>query len=238
MRRYEFHRFWQVFLRFRISRPDCPYIALAAFHQTRALFRWLLWLWMLLFLFQGPVYFHLTIPLILVLWGFSATDDRRTWVFLVLASIWSGLSRINWYPMPGILASVLFLLEVPYEGKSIWRYLLKPALWTATGFVIAFATQRAYIALSGIPDPEFFYTSLTSNLLWYRLLPNASYSVGVLPAALIASLPPFGRPLPRPAWTASGIHPLRLGWIFAALLALVCRRVGRQHEDRRRGGYP
>jgi hypothetical protein len=57
-------------------------------------------------------------------------------------------------------------------------------------------------------------------LLWYRLFPNASYSVGVLPAALVASLP---------AWIAiflslrqrpADLHPLRLGLILAALLAL------------------
>ncbi len=174
---------------------------------------------MVLYLFQGPVYFHLAVPLILMLWGFSAQDNRRTWIFLILASVWSGLSRINWYPMPGILASVLFLLEVPYQGKKIWHYLLKPVLWVVVGFGIAFAAQRIYIAISGIPDPDFFYTSLTSNLLWYRLFPNASYSIGVLPAALIASLP---------MWIAiffglrqdMGFHPIRLGLIFAALLVL------------------
>jgi hypothetical protein len=152
--------------------------------------------------------------------GFSAQDDRRTWVFLVLASIWSGLSRINWYPMPGILASVLFLLEVPHKGQKWWRYLLKPALWTAFGFVIAFVTQRAYIALSGIPDPEFFYTSLTSNLLWYRLFPNVSYSVGVLPAALIASLPVWASIFLSLRQRRADIHSLRLGLILAALLSL------------------
>jgi hypothetical protein len=213
-----FHRFWQAFLRFALLGLAAQAL-LWRLSFKKVAFRWLLWLWMFLFLFQGPVYFHLAVPLALMLWGFSARDDRRTWVFLILAAIWSGLSRINWYPMPGILASVLFLLEVPYQGKSIWRYLLKPVLWTVTGFAIAFATQRIYIAISGIPDPEFFYTSLTSNLLCYRLFPNASYSVGVLPAALIASLPAWGA-IFLALRRHGGIHPLRLGLILAALLAL------------------
>jgi len=214
-----FHRFWQVLLRFAL-------LGLTAQTLIRRLsikdhvFRWLLWLWMVLFLFQGPVYFHLTVPVILMLWGFSSQDDRRTWIALILASIWSGLSRINWYPMPGILASILFLLEVPYQGKGLWRYLLKPALWTVIGFAIAFAAQRAYIALSDIPDPEFFYTSLTSNLLWYRLFPSASYSVGVLPAALVASLPMWAAIFLALRQRRTDFHPLRLGLIFAALLAL------------------
>jgi hypothetical protein len=173
-----------------------------------------------LYLFQGPVYFHLAIPLILMLWGFSAQDDRRTWFVLVIASVWSGISRINWYPVPGLLASALFLLEVPYQGKKLWRYLLRPTLWSLVGFAVAFASQRIYIALSDIPDANFFYTSLTSNLLWYRLFPNASYSLGVLPATLIASLPMWAAMLTALRQRRADLHPLRLGLIFVALLAL------------------
>ena len=83
----------------------------------------MIWLWMTLFIFQGPIYFHLVVVLLLMLWGFSADNDRRTWLFLLIAAFWSGLSRINWYPMPGLLASVLFLLEVPYRVKNFWRYI-------------------------------------------------------------------------------------------------------------------
>lgn len=214
-----FHRFWQVLLRFALLGVTARTLIWRLSIKDHIL-RVLLWVWMVLYLFQGPVYFHLAIPLILMLWGFSTQDDRRAWIFLILASIWSGLSRINWYPMPGILASVLFLLEVPYQGKNFWRYLLKPALWMAVGIGVAFATQRIYIALSGIPDPDFFYTSLTSNLLWYRLFPNASYSVGVLPAALIVSLPIWVSIFLVLRKRRADFHPLRLGLILAALLAL------------------
>jgi hypothetical protein len=214
-----FHRFWQVFLRFALLGLTAQTLIWRLSIKDR-LFRWLVWIWMVTFLFQGPVYFHLAVPLILMLWGFSTQDDRRTWIFLILASIWSGLSRINWYPMPGILASVLYLLEVPYQGKGLWRYLLKPALWAVVGFAIAFASQRVYIALSGIPNPEFFYTSLSSNLLWYRLLPNVSYNVGVLPAALVASLPVWAAIFLALRQHHADFHPLRLGLVFSALLAL------------------
>jgi hypothetical protein len=214
-----FHRFWQVFLRFALLGLTAQVLIWRLSIKERV-FRWLLWAWMVLYLFQGPVYFHLAVPLILMLWGYSRQNGRRTWIFLIIASIWSGLSRINWYPMPGILASVLFLLEVPYQGKKLWRYLLKPVLWTIVGFGIAFATQRAYIALSGIPDPEFFYTSLTSNLLWYRLFPNASYQFGVLPVALFASLPMWAAILTVLRQHRGEMYPLRLGLIFAALLVL------------------
>lgn len=214
-----FHRFWQVFLRFALLGVTAQALIWRLSIRDRV-FRWLLWLWMVIFLFHGPVYLHLTIPLILMLWGFSPRDDRRTWIFLILASLWSGLSRINWYPMPGLLASVLFLLEVPCQGRKFWRYLLRPALWVVVGFGVAFATQRAYIAISGIPDPDLFYTSLTSNLLWYRLFPNASYSVGVLPAALLSSLPMWAAIFYALRQRHTDFHPLRLGLIFAVLLVL------------------
>ena len=214
-----FHRFWQVFLRFALLGLTAQELIWRLSIKDRV-FRWLLWVWMLLYLFQGPVYFHLAVPLILMLWGYSTQNDCRTWLFLILASIWSGLSRINWYPMPGLLASVLFFLEVPYQGKKSWRYLLKPVLWMVVGFGVAFASQRAYIALSGIPNHEFFYTSLTSNQLWYRLFPNASYSVGVLPAALIASLPMWMAIFLALHQHLRDFHILRLTLIFAALLVL------------------
>jgi hypothetical protein len=122
--------------------------------------------------------------------------------------------------MPGMIAAVLYLMEVPLNGKSGWRYLLKPAMWFVVGILTAFASQRVYIALSGIPSSDLFYTSLTSDLLWDRLWPNASYFMGIIPAALLASVP---------AWLAMFIvirthktdwHPLRLFLIFAALFVL------------------
>lgn len=214
------HRFWQVFLRFALLGLTSFVLLRRLSINGRAL-RWLVWGWMLLFLFQGPVYFHLTIQLILVLWGFSIKDDRRTWLVIILGSIWSGLSRLNWYPIPGLLAAVLFFLEVPYQGVRPWRYLLKPAMWILIGTGIALMTQRVYILLSGIPDPRFFYTSLASDLLWYRLLPNASYFLGVLPGILLASLPAWGGIIFILRQSQARMHPLRLALIFLTLLVLL-----------------
>ena len=214
-----FHRLWQVAIRYVLVGAVVPALLTRLSIHGRAV-RWLVGLWMFLFLFMGPVYFHLTIPVILVLLGFSREDDRRTWIVVILASIWCGWSRLNWYPMPGMIAAVLYLMEVPHRGKTIGSYLLKPALWFIAGTLTAYLSQRVYIALSGIPDSGIFYTSLTSDLLWYRFFPNASYFLGILPGAVLASLP---------AWIAiyivirsrrSDWHPIRLVLIFAALLVL------------------
>ncbi len=225
-----FHRFWQVLARFVLVGLIVPALMSKLSLRERAL-PWLLGIWMFLFLFMGPIYFHLAVPVLIVFWGCSPQDNRRTlrpslrssaqaWVAVIVASIWAGWSRINWYPVPGMLAAVLYLLEVPLRGKTPWRYLLKPALWFVIGSLVAFGSQRVYIVLSGIPNSGSFYTSLTSSLLWYRLLPNASYSFGILPAALLVSLPLWLVIFLKLRGHPADWHPLRLVLIFAALLVL------------------
>jgi len=213
------HRLWQVALRYILVAAIVPALLRRLFIQERAT-HWVVALWMYLFLCMGPIYFHLAVPVIILLLGFSRQNDRRTWSAVIVASIWCGWSRVNWFSMPGMIAAVLYLLEVPFKDRKLWNYLLKPALWFIMGTLTAFVSQRVYIAISGVPDSGLFYTSLASDLLWYRLLPNASYFLGILPAALLASLP---------VWVGMYIvirsgrndwHPLRLFFIFAALLVL------------------
>jgi hypothetical protein len=213
------HRAWQVAIRYIFVGAVVPVLMMRLSIPGRAA-RWLVGLWMFLFLFMGPIYFHLAIPVIILLLGFSSQNDRRTWIAVILASIWCGWSRLNWYPMPGMIAAVLYLMKVPYQGKTLWKYVLKPALWFVIGTLIAVFAQRVYVALSGVPDPGIFFTSLASDLLWYRLWPNASYFLGILPGALLASLP---------IWIAMFIvvrsrkndwHPLRLALIVGALFIL------------------
>jgi hypothetical protein len=182
-----FHRFWQVALRFLLVGLIAPALIQRLKIESRGL-RWLAGLWIFLTLFTLPLYLHLTVPVFIMLWGFSIKNERRTWFWLVLASIWAGLSRLNWYPMPGMLAAALYFLEVPAQKKG-WPYLIKPALWFLVSTAIAFLAMQIYIAFSGIHNPNDFYTSLSSTKLWERLWPNASYSLGVLPGIVIFSAP-------------------------------------------------
>ena len=213
------HRFWQVAIRYVLVGAVVP-VLIKRLSISGGATRWLVGLWMFLFLFMGPVYFHLTIPVMIILLGYSPQSDWRTWIAVLLASIWCGWSRVNWYPMPGMIAAVLYFLEVPHQGKNIWRYLLKPALWFVVGTLIAVVAQRIYVALSGVPDPGIFFTSLTSDLLWYRLWPNASYFLGILPGAVLASLPIWIAMVIIIHSRKSDWHPLRLMLIVAALIGL------------------
>lgn len=207
-----FHRLWQVLL--WISLTAITGFTLAC----RLKSNWVLALWAFLFLFQGPVYYHLLVMVILVLWGVNSRQVWRTLWVVLAASAWAGISRVNWFPVPAILAVILYLLEIPVERK-LWRYLLPPAVWGLLGTGVAFAMQRLYILWSGNP-PEQFGSSFTSDLLWYRLHPSPTYPGGILRSLVWVLLPLLLIIIVR-MWTARHqVHWLRQAGIWAALVLL------------------
>jgi hypothetical protein len=148
-----------------------------------------------LFLFQGPVYYHLLLIPILLVWGFDRERPWKVLALVLIASAWAGISRENWFPVPGMLAAVLFILDVgfkldirPNGFRSVLNYLIWPVAWIGLGTLVAFLTQAGYIIWSGVAG-EAFTSSFTSDLLWYRLLPNPTFPLGILPAALLVSAP-------------------------------------------------
>lgn len=187
------HRLWQVllWLVFPMAAAYLLAVRLSRFGGAQTsppLFRILFSLWAFLFLFQGPVYYHLLVAVILVLYGYEGQRPWRSLFFILMASAWAGISRINWLPVPALLASAFYFLETPVRDKPVWRYLLPPFAWGIAGSGLGFAAQKAYETLSGNP-PDQFGSSFTSDLLWYRLFPSATYSLGVIPAAVLVSLP-------------------------------------------------
>jgi hypothetical protein len=141
-------------------------------------------LWAFLTFFQGPIYYHLILCTLPVLLFFDRKRFWRSLLVVALASVWAGISRVNWYPVPGALAVTLYLLEEPLGGRRLWRYLLPGAVWAGVGIGMAYLANLIYVRLSGNP-PQVFGSAFTSDLLWYRLKPNATYEPGVLLASLI-----------------------------------------------------
>lgn len=198
------HRLWQVLLWIGITFSS-SFLLARRLGIGDSLKRWLLIAWTFLFLLLGPVYYHLQVVFLLVLWGFDSrialftgADGRdgrehvvrfwKSFIVVILASAWAGISRINWFPVPGLLAATLYFLEQPVNGRSFWRYLLPPGLWTLVGVAIAFGAQAWYVMWSGNAAGEFT-SSFTSDLLWYRLFPNPTDPLGILPATLLVSAP-------------------------------------------------
>lgn len=212
------HRLWQVLLR-------CCLLTASALAINKRIApvekrNLLVGLWILLYLFVGPLYFHLSISLLLIMIGYSPDNDRRTWVAILLASAWCGWSRVNWYPVPAMIAAVLYVFETPYKGRRLFHYLQKPALWGIGGMIMAFTFQRIYIAISGVENSNYFYTSLVSDLLWYRLLPNATFPSGIIPTAILVSFPLWIVMYLALRARKGSIHPMRMFLIFSALTAL------------------
>ncbi|GAB4494929.1 MAG: hypothetical protein OHK0052_01160 [Anaerolineales bacterium] len=216
------HRLWQSIL--WVTLPSATvYLLVRRLNLTANthtnILRWSLTFWGILFLFQGPVYYHLFGCLILVVWGFDVRKPARTWGVLLLSSVWAGMSRINWMPMPALTAAALYLLEQPVGAKHWLRYSVPILAYGIVGMATALAAQFGYAVWSG-NALEQFGSSFTSDLFWYRLLPNPTYPEGILPAIVIVSLPLWVY------WAGYTrrvrLHPIRwlgLGAILAILFA-------------------
>jgi hypothetical protein len=232
-----FHRFWQVILwigmsvltvyllgrRLRVAGGLETLILGPEWLSLSYPFRLFLFIaWGFLFLFQGPVYYHLLVMPALLLWGFSARNPWRNWLLVLLVSLWAGISRINWFPMPGMIAAVLYFLEEPIpdmtgasKTRKYGQYLIQPLGWVVLGTATAFLSQYLFFTWAGI-DQAALTSSFTSDLLWYRLFPSPTFRLGILPAIVIASAPLIWIMIK----SMKGIHSLRWLGIGAILLVL------------------
>ena len=138
-----------------------------------------------------------------------------------MASFWAGISRINWVPVPGFLGAALFILEGgPGEARiRPLQYWVWPALWIVLGGLSGLAANAGYAMVSGNP-PEEFSSSFTSDLLWYRWLPNATFPIGILPGILLVSGPLLLALGMRTKELKRTLGKLRVAALGAMLLAL------------------
>lgn len=188
-----FHRLWQVILWVGISATTGVALARRLTNNRKSILFLSLAAWFFIFLFQGAVYYHLQVCVIIVLLGVNFKRPKQTFTTVLFASLWAGISRVNWYPVPAMLAILLFLLEEPVSTyRSLWHYLLKPILWSITGIGTALVSQSLYVLISGNANNlASFSSSFTSSLLWYRLLPNHTFPPGIIISAVQVSIPVF-----------------------------------------------
>jgi len=183
------HRFWQVLLWIGLVGVG-SYSLVKKIGFPNKFIAAIFGMWFFLFFFQGAVYYHLIICMTIVLIGYNREHPWWTTVFVIGASIWTGISRVNWIPVPALLAVTLYLLET--QGKNIFwlKYLKYPIIWCAAGGISAILSNRVYAILSG-NLVEQFSSSFTSYMIWSRLLPNTTYKPGILLGLLIVILPTF-----------------------------------------------
>jgi hypothetical protein len=186
---------------------------------------WLLAGWLFLFYLLVGVYYHLMPMVFLPLLFVSGKHFWRSLLVVIIASLWAGISRINWYPIPAMIAITVYLLETPYSSirvsnTRILEYLKLPALWTIAGLLSALAAQMTYIFLSGnAENARAFTSSFTSDLIWSRLWPNELYPLGIVSGILLVGGPLFAvLVLALRQWRQ--LHPIRWGGVLAILLVL------------------
>ena len=184
------HRAWEVVLWLLITTATI-FLLVRRLGIKNQLLRLAFFGWVFLYFFQGPVYYFLLISLIPILWGFDARKPKRTLFLVLLGSIWAGASRVNWIPVPALLAATFFFLEVKVVDQNWRRYLVAPLIWFVSGVGFGLLAWLGYAQLSGQPVGNFGIY-FTSNLLWYRLFPNATFPGGVFLMTMLASLPLIG----------------------------------------------
>lgn len=183
------HRIWQVVLWILL-----PLITILVFQKRIICIKgykaWVFIVWSFIFLFQGPVYYHLLVCVWLVFLGYDREKIWKTTLFVVLGSMWAGISRVNWFPVPAMIAIILYLLDHPFPGKQkLIKYFIPPAVFTVLGLLSALGSQLLYAVLSGEERVEAFGSSFTSDLLWYRLFPNSTSELGVIIPVLVLTIP-------------------------------------------------
>ncbi len=215
------HRLWQALL-------SIGFTLLAAYLVMRRLpfpgkpLKWMFVFWAALFMFQAPIFNQMLSVAVIVLWAFDSKKFWRSLVVVLVASAWAGLTRINWIPMPALIAITFYLMKRPIKGQRFmdWvNYFWQPAVYAIAGSLAGLATQEWYTTISG-HDPEVLGAFFDSDLLWYRLLPNTSYPLGILTGTLLVSAPLL-------IYLLSMLRPVRAWhWLrllgLAAIMAVLC----------------
>jgi hypothetical protein len=190
------YRFWLVCLSF-VTTVLTTVFALKKARETGPGKRWpskinmiIIVLWGILFLLQGPIYPHLLVGILIL---FAFLNMKRPWTILagvVLASIWEGLGRVNWFIMPAMVTVVFYLLAVPVKNKKLLSYFLWPAIWLAAGVIFSILSYWIFMTIHHYPIP-FLDPDMNYAFFRFKLLPNSGFLWGLLPGILLVSLPLF-----------------------------------------------
>jgi hypothetical protein len=179
-----------------------PYLllGLAVFRFTRKNLKiWLITtLWVLIFLKQGPIH----PPLILCAVATALIWQSPLWIAIPLIAVTGYIaetSRFTWVFAPGLWIGMLELAGAALQNKKLninsWIRAISLGLVGMAGGLYG---QKIVGLLAGNPntgtttsiETGFSMVSTPAEpLLWYRLLPNETYSVGILAGLLIATLP-------------------------------------------------
>ena len=181
------HRLWDAIL------WTVPYLVLgytlARWRDSNRLARWVFILWIFLFLAQGPIYAPLVLSALIVVLMVRPNHIFLSLVGVAIAGYYAASSRWTWSPAPAVWAALILLADFDIRKNEPWGKfvirLLPVVLVTGVG-----------LAGGILADPTLFLPQELSGgvlysqpLLWYRLLPNATYTEGIILGLVIAIIP-------------------------------------------------
>ena len=133
--------------------------------------------WGILYFLQGPMNYHVLLGTIIVLWFYDPKKPFSSLFIVVLTSIWEGLGRVNWFLMPAVLTTVLYILTTPVKNRQVVRYYIWPALWLIAGGLFSFITYAIFIKLTHKVIP-FFDPNMHYGFFIFKLWPNTLFTLG------------------------------------------------------------
>ncbi|HEX7557293.1 MAG TPA: hypothetical protein VF338_11755, partial [Leptolinea sp.] len=147
-------------------------------------------LWCFLFLSQGPIYPPLVICAIAVVIALRQKNLPIAILLIAVASYYARISRWTWMYAPGLWAGMLALISLknPTFKNGRWKELVRPVVLGLSGLagaeyipVIITWFARGQVAAEGsitVALADSF--NFKQAMLWDRLLPNPTYSPGIL----------------------------------------------------------
>jgi hypothetical protein len=183
-----FHRGWLVFLNL-FSVILFATSVIKRFNITKK-WRMLFFIWSILYVFQGVIYYNILLSATVVIWGFNKDHKLRSFFIVLLASLFGGMNRINWAFTPPLLAVLIYLLESEATLTSL-RDKVKFLLYPASLFIFGSLTGLAglfgyYIGIGGYSFNTFLARMQADSLL-SRLLPSDTFPLGVILASLLVT---------------------------------------------------
>ena len=149
--------------------------------------RIMLALWIgLLFIVVSPVYAPILLSAIVVILSVFDSSLLKRVVFVIIAAIYASLSRWTWFLAPAAWAGLTdLLLYYPQRKSSFIQKILPTAILVISGvgagYLIGKRNVNSYAASDSLANAQ--------PLLWYRLFPNQTFSMGIILGTLIVTGP-------------------------------------------------
>lgn len=177
-----FHRFWNATL--WIVPPILLGWLLARSLSRQPGVRLGVALWLGLFLSQGPIY----APILLVaslLVAFDRSKTRERYIAIGVASLYAGLSRWTWFGAAGAWGALsqICAAEVKPRQPHLKRYI--QIVWV----IIVGSLPGILANWTQFFSPKDIAFPLSQPKLWYRLFPNSTYPLGIIPGLALACGP-------------------------------------------------